>query len=247
MHYQPASRHAVSRILYTACSLLCFSMFFVATPTWGQQPYVGRFDTFTGFTFLDSPHVSLFEPGVHLQVGMRRRTWYSVGFDYSYTKGDLTLTPDLLPDALRQQLAAQLSQLAALGVIPANYTLTVPTDSTTHSFAAGPQLAYRRWKLITLMLRPSVGAIHETATPRPTDAIATSIVAGLTPTGKKTDWTGFYGVGGGADLNFSKHVSLRVQADLVWDHLFNDILKDGRYTVRFSVGPAFQWGRNIVK
>jgi hypothetical protein len=73
------------------------------------------------------------------------------------------------------------------------------------------------------------------------------IVKGLAPAGHKTDWTYFYGFGGGADFNFSKHFSLRVQADLVRDHLFNDILRDARGTIRFSVGPAFNFGRNIVE
>jgi hypothetical protein len=31
----------------------------------------------------------------------------------------------------------------------------------------------------------------------------------------------------------------------VYDHLFNDVLKDGRWTVRFSIGPCFNFGRNI--
>jgi hypothetical protein len=32
----------------------------------------------------------------------------------------------------------------------------------------------------------------------------------------------------------------------VWDHLFNDLLKDGRWTTRFSIGPCFNFGGNIV-
>jgi hypothetical protein len=49
------------------------------------------------------------------------------------------------------------------------------------------------------------------------------------------------------DFNISKHVGLRVQADLVYDHLFSDTLKDGRLTTRFSVGPTFSVGKNIAK
>ena len=249
MHYKPASRQAASRILYTACSLLLLSLLFATAPAYGQQDYVGHYDFFVGPTFLDSPHVSLFEPGIHTQAGMRLRSWVSLGFDYSFSKGQLTLTPDLLPDALRQQLTDQLTQLVKAGVIPASYSLSVPADSTTQTFAAGPQVSYHRWKPVTLFLRPSIGYIHEVATPRPaaTDPVAQGIVKELAPEGVKRNWTKFYGVGGGADLNFTKHFGLRVQADLVWDHLFNDILKDGRYTVRFSIGPAFQWGRNMVK
>lgn len=55
------------------------------------------------------------------------------------------------------------------------------------------------------------------------------------------------GSAGGADVNFSKHFAVRVQADFVHDHLFSDLLKNGRNTVRISVGPAVQFGRNIVK
>ncbi|HUI41974.1 MAG TPA: hypothetical protein VL523_08400, partial [Terriglobia bacterium] len=99
----------------------------------------------------------------------------------------------------------------------------------------------------TLFLRPDLGAIHEVATPMPGDPIAKGIVAQLAPSGKKTDWTPFYGFGGGVDFLFSKHVGLRVQSDLVYDHLFNDLLKDGRLTVRFSVGPIFNFGKNIKK
>jgi hypothetical protein len=71
------------------------------------------------------------------------------------------------------------------------------------------------------------------------------VVEQLTPSGDKLDWTGFYGVSGGFDFLPAKHFGLRVQADLVYDHLFNDILKDGRKTVRFSIGPTFNFGKNV--
>jgi hypothetical protein len=212
-----------------------------------QQTYVSRYDLFTGYTFLDSPAVGLFENGFHTQVGIRPKTWYSIGFDYSVTSGNLTITPNLLPSGLQQQLGAQLAALAAAGLIPSGYTLSVPAGSFTQSFALGPQLAYRHFKHLTLFLRPSFGAIRETATPHPADPIAAGIVASLVPAGKKTDWTGFYGVGYGVDVLLTKHFAIRTQSDLVWDHLFNDLLANGRWTVRFSVGPAFNFGRNIAE
>jgi hypothetical protein len=225
--------------------LIVVAILAMALPVFAQQSYVSRYDVFTGYTFLDSPKVSLAEHGFHLQAGVRPKTWYSLGFDYSVATGDLTLTPDLLPTALQQSLAAQLGQLAAIGRLPAGYKLSVAAHSRTQTFTMGPQLAYRKFSKMTLFLRPSIGAIHEDATPQPADPIAKAIVAGLAPTGKKQDWTYFYGFGGGADFLFSKHVALRVQADLVRDHLFNDILKDSRGTVRISVGPCFNFGRNI--
>jgi hypothetical protein len=80
-----------------------------------------------------------------------------------------------------------------------------------------------------------------------TDLIAQSVVAQLAPSGRKTDWTKFFGFGGGADLNITKHFAVRVQGDFVRDHLFNDLLKDSRNTVRFSIGPAVQFGKNVRK
>jgi hypothetical protein len=221
--------------------------FFMTSPAFGQQEYVSRYDAFAGYTFLDSPHVGLFENGFQFQAGFRPKTWYSLGFDYSISSGDLTLTPNLLTNALQQQLAVQLQQLAAAGLLPTGFTLSVPAHSKTQTFAAGPQLAYRHLSKITLFVRPSVGAIREVATPHPTNAIAAAIAKQLVPSGQKTDWTAFYGFGGGADVLFSRHVGLRVQADLVYDHLFSDLLKDGRFTTRFSIGPCFNFGKNIRK
>lgn len=219
----------------------------LASACFGQQSYVSKYDVYTGYAFLDSPKISLFQNGVQLQFGMRPRRWVSLGFDYSYTKGDMQITPDLLPTALQQGLAAQLGGLAAAGRLPAGYKLVVPGSATTQSFAAGPQFAYRHFSRLTLFVRPSMGAIREMATPKPGDPIATAIVAGLAPTGKKRDWQGFYGFGYGFDIILSRHIALRTQGDLVWDHLFNDLLRDGRWTTRFSVGPAFNFGPNVEK
>lgn len=213
----------------------------------GQQTYVTRYDLFTGYTHLNSPHVGLGENGFHGQFGVRPWKFMSLGFDYSVAQGDLTITPNLLLPALQQSLGAQLAQLAALGKLPAGYQLTVPASSTTQTFAGGPQFAYRHFKQVTLFIRPSCGIIKETATPKPGDPIAAGVVAQLAPDGKKKDNVIFYGFGGGIDLNFSKHVAVRVQADFVRDHLFNDLLTDARNTVRFSIGPCFNFGKNIAE
>jgi hypothetical protein len=226
---------------------LAVALLLVAAPALGQQTYVTRFDTFAGYSFLYSPHVSLFENGFHYQIGVRPTTWYSIGFDYSFSMGDLTITPDLMTPTLQMQLGQTLAYLKAKGQIPADYTLMVPTHSHTQTFTVGPQLAYRHFKKVTLFLRPSVGFIREVATPKPQDAVATALVAGLAPSGEKKDWTLFYGVGGGIDFLFGNHFGWRVQSDLVYDHLFDDLLKDGRFTTRFSVGPIFNFGRNIAK
>lgn len=222
------------------------ALLLLALPAFGQQDYVTRFDAFGGYAFLDSPHIGLFENGFATQVGFRPKTWYSFGFDYSISTGDLSLKPNLLPSALQQTLGAQLGQLAAAGMLPPGYSLVVPIHSRTQTFAVGPQLAYRHFKHETLFLRPLfAGAIYEEGTPKPTDLIAKGIVAQLAPSGKKTDTTWFLGVGGGFDILLSRHFAVRTQVDVVYDHLFNDLLKDGRWTARFSTGPAFNFGKNI--
>jgi hypothetical protein len=217
-------------------------------PAYGQQTYVPRYDAYVGYAFLDIPQLGLFENGVATQVGFRPKTWMSFGFDYTFAEGDGTVTPNLLPTSLQQQLGAQLGQLAALGLLPPGYQLIVPIHSRTQTFAVGPQLAYRHLTHVTLFLRPVfAGAIHEYATPEPRDPIAAQVVKGLTPAGYKTDTAPFVGFGGGFDILVTKHFAIRTQADLVYDHLFNDILKNGQWTTRFSIGPAFNFGRNIVK
>jgi hypothetical protein len=230
--------------------IILVAFLLLASPLRGQQTYVTRYDAFVGYAFLDSPSIGLFENGLATQVGFRPRTWASVGFDYSISWGTLNLTPDLLPASLQQQLAAQLAALAAQGLVPPGYHLVVPVDSRTQTFAVGPQLAYRRLTHVTLFARPIfAGAIYERATPRPLagDLIAAGIIKQLVPSGVKTDTTWFLGFGGGFDVLLSRHFAIRTQADLVHDHLFNDLLRNGRWTVRFSVGPAFNFGRNIVK
>jgi hypothetical protein len=226
---------------------LSIAVLLLASQAFSQQSYVGRYDAYAGFMYLDSPHIDLAERGFHMQAGVRPRTWYSLGFDYSVTTGHTSITPKLLTNSLQQQLGSTFAQLVAGGVIPPTYALTVPINSVTQTFAAGPQVAYRHWRPVTLLLRPSVGAIRETATPLITDPVEALVVSSLAPSGKKQDWTGFYGFGGGVDLNFSKHASIRLQADFVHDHLFSDLLRDGRNTFRLSVGPAFQFGHNVSK
>jgi len=122
----------------------------------------------------------------------------------------------------------------------------VPTHSRTQTFAAGPQFCYRHFSKVTLFVRPSAGVIHEYATPQPADPIAATVAAQLAPSGHKVDTVLFYGFGGGVDFSLSRHLGLRVQADFVHDHLFSNLLENGRNTVRVSIGPCFNFGGNVA-
>lgn len=215
-----------------------------------QQTYVTRYDAFAGYNYLNSSGIGLSQPGFGFQAGFRPTTWYSVGFDYTRSEGDLRISQGLLVKDLQDRLAAQLAQLAALGRLPAGYKPIVPANSKTQTFAVGPQLAYRHFKHTTLFLRPVfAGIIKETARLKPPagDLIAAGIVRQLAPDPKITDKTWFLGFGGGFDVIGSNHFALRVQADLVYDHLFPDLLRKGRWTTRFAIGPAFNFGKNIAK
>jgi hypothetical protein len=223
------------------------AVFFAAVPTYAQQDYIGRYDAYAGFAVIDSPALGLDEHnGFHAQAGINLRRWLSLGGDYSVASGHEILTTDLLPAALQAQINGAQAQYIALGLLPANYHLAVPTDAGTQTFAFGPQLAFRHYSRVTLFARPSLGALRERAVPHAADAFQKVIVAELAPAGFKRDWTGFYGVGGGADLSITKHIGLRAQMDFVWNHPFNDILANGRWTFRYSVGPSFHFGRNIA-
>ena len=247
MQHQSATRLFEDRAVRMTCLILALSLLLPASQAFGQQTYVGRYDVYAGYAYLNSPHISLTESGFQTQVGVRVRTWMTLGFDFSSETGDTKITPGLLLTSLQQQLGAQLQQLVAAGQIPATYSLVVPIHSGTQTYAAGPQFSYHGLKRATLFIRPAIGFMHETATPHAGDPIATAIVHQLAPSGKKIDTVIFYGFGGGVDINLTQHVALRIQADFVHDHLFDDLLKDSRNTVRFSIGPAFQWGKNIVK
>jgi hypothetical protein len=236
-------RHAVRRVLVMLATVLLFA----ASPIFAQQTYVTRFDTYGGYSFLRSPQVNLFENGFHYQFGVRPATWYSLGFDYTIASGDLTLTPNLLTSKLQSTLGPQLQFLIANHVLPANYKLSVMAHSRTQTATVGPQLAYRHFSKMTLFFRPTAGLIFEDATPKSGDAFVNALIKQLAPSGHKSDKTWFYGVGGGADFLANNHWGLRVQADIVRDHLFDDLLANSRWTMRFSIGPCFNFGKNIAK
>jgi hypothetical protein len=212
-----------------------------------QQSYVSRYDVYGGFADIDSPALGLNEHGFHVQAGMNPRRWLSFGGDYSNASGSQLLTTDLLPTALQTQINGAQAGFIALGLLPPTYHLAVPTDAFTQTFAFGPQLVDRHHSRFTLFLRPSLGGLRERAVPHPADPFQAVIVKQLAPAGSKTDWTGFYGVGGGGEVGLSNHVGIRAQIDIVYNHPFNDILANGRWTFRYSIGPSLHFGSNTGK
>jgi hypothetical protein len=196
-----------------------------------QQTTVNRYDLFTGYSHLSSPSVSLQQNGFNTSFGVNLKRWVAVGGDFSVFKGDGDI------NFADTKIASQVAALIPPGVtVPA-----IPFSATTYTFAAGPQFNYRHFDKITLFARPGLGGLHEHAN--------LSVPVGLLPllplipglSTSLTDTVVFYGVGGGVDLNASKHVGVRFSVDFVHTSLFSNLLQS-RNAVRFSVGPTWKWG-----
>jgi len=239
-------RRACGFVLLTALMVLAVPCVF-GQQTAPEGQYVGQFIVYAGFMHLDSPKISLWEQGVHIQTGLRLSRHISLGFDYSRSTGDTTIGLNQATQALQNEFGPLVTGLIDAGILPSNYVAALPFSSVTQTFTAGPEFPYRRFKRITPYIRPSCGLINEVATAHPIDHITQLVVNAIAPSGKEEEWTAFYGFGGGVAFNVTKHFSLVVQADLVHDHLFPDLLKDGRNTIRFSIGPGFQFGRNVTR
>jgi hypothetical protein len=217
------------------------------TSAYAQQSYVSRYDFYAGFADVESPALGLNQTGFHLQAGINPRPWYSLGADYTNARGSMVLTPNELPSAAQTQLLNEIAELEALHILPPNYALRVPTDAYLQSFAMGPQFNYRHFSRVTLFTHPSLGAFRESAYPHGQDDFALGVVSALTHnTGIKIDWTGFYGGAAGAEFNLTKHIGARAMVDMIYQHPFNDILANGFWTERYSVGLAYHFGPNIL-
>ena len=220
--------------------------FFLAACSFAQQTYVGRWDAYAGYARVMQPSINLAAPGFAIQVAVRPTYWITLGVDYTFGRGQNTIEPGMLLPSVQNQLGTLLDQLAGMGLVPPGYQLAVPFNIRAQAIQVGPYFPFRHFQAVTFFVRPNLGALEVVATPRPADPIAALVVSQVIPSGKKTDWTYFYGFGGGLEFNVQKHFALRFQADFAHDHFFNDLLKAGN-TIRFSVGPAFQWGKNMAR
>jgi hypothetical protein len=214
------------------CAILCLSI-----GAFAQQSYVPRYDAFTGFSYLDSPKMNLAQRGFNGEFGVNVNRWLALGVDYSVFTGPSSLLPSELDPSIQAQLAGF--------PLPPGYALSVPFDARTQTISAGPQVNIRKLQWVTFFVRPALGILHEQVTARPSDPIQTAVVGALVPSGKKSDTTIFYGFGGGFDINASKHVAFRFASDFVHVNLFDGFLKEGRNSVRVSVGPTYHWGKNV--
>jgi hypothetical protein len=223
--------------------LVALFVFLTQLPAaFAQQDYIGRYDLYTGFSDLNTPALhNINQVGFHLQAGINNNRWLSTGFDYSIQSGNTTLIPSLASPAI----IAGLTELYQFGILPPTYVVNLPLSATTQTFTAGSQLNYRHFSKVTLFIRPSLAAFRISATPHPANAGDAVVAAVLVANPPLVDWTGAYGVGGGAEFAISKHFGIRAQLDAVYNHPYNYILANGGWSYRSSIGPSFHFGRNI--
>ncbi|HSY13715.1 MAG TPA: outer membrane beta-barrel protein [Verrucomicrobiae bacterium] len=213
-----------------------------------QQTYVNRFDAYAGYGYFSTPSLNLSQNGFNTEFGWNWKTWLALGFDFSVFTGDNVITPNMLNSGLQQTLAGEIAELQAIGELPPGYALRMPTSSTTYTYSAGPQINIRHFKPVTFFVRPALGSLHEVATLHPQDPFASQVAVVLAgPNMQKTDTVTFYGFGGGMDFNLTKHFGVRTAADYVHYNMFSNVLGSSQNSVRFSVGPTFRFGGNIVK
>jgi opacity protein-like surface antigen len=225
----------------TLIFLLLFLSLSVVTCV-AQQEYVGQYDAYFGFAYLTTPNMNLAQRGWQAQFGYNYRRWLALGFDTSYFGGNSSITLPQLNNATLAKLAP------ILPLLPPGYTVWAPYHANTYTITGGPQFNYRHFKYVTLFIHPDIGAMHQSINVHPQDLIMTGIVTGLLgPSMKISQWSGFYGVGGGVDLNVSKHVAIRLQSDWVYTTLFQDLLRNPQYTWRMSASPTFRFGKNVPK
>jgi hypothetical protein len=218
------------------CSFLFLACVLLASPAVAQQDYVPHYEVFGSFSYLTSPKLNLVERGFNGSFGVNMNRWLTLGGDYSVFTGHSDIFPQDLTPALQLQLAA---------VVPPGTLVFLPFDSTTYTFAVGPQFSLRKMKWVTLFARPGLGGLHETATLKPKTPLTALLVAQLVPSGKKTDLELFYGAGGGFEINASRHIGVEATFDWVHVTLFEGFLNSGRNSLRISVGPTFRFGRDV--
>jgi hypothetical protein len=227
-------------------SIFILSLLLIAlavVPCFAQkQEYVGQYDAYFGFAYLTTPNMNLDERGWQGQFGYNWKRWVALGVDTSYFGGNSSITVPQLNNATIAKLAPIIPYL------PAGYTVWSPYHANTYTITGGTQFSYRGFKWVTLFIRPDIGAMYQTITMHPPDPIMAGIITSLLgPSMKTSQWTPFFGVGGGFDVNVSKHVGLRFQSDWVYTNLFDNLLRNPQYTWRMSASPTFRFGKNVPK
>jgi len=231
--------------------LFCFLLLAIALPACAQDQYINKYTLYTGSDFVVSPSRNLNEYGFDTDFGVTVRPWLGLGGDFGVFghdifggSGTLTGSETIYAPILNNAYQNGIPPDVPPGVVPPASAVKVSFKATTYLFAVGPQFYWRKWKHVTFLGRPGFGGIHESADlSLPPQLEGLFPLLGLTPPASHqscTTW--FIGLGGGVDLNFSKHVAVRITGDWINTHLFSNLLTDRQNYMRFTVGPVWRWG-----
>ncbi len=215
--------------------LLLWGIFILGSLPVFAQTDINHYTLFTGFDYMISPARNLTERGFESDFGVTVKPWLGMGADVGIIGGAGTINGG------ETVYAPPVNAL--LGPGAANQ-LHVPFNSSTYTFAAGPQFYIRKWQKVTFLIRPGFGGMHESADITFPAALG-PIFEGLKlapPSAHQNDTQLFFGMGGGFDVNLSRRIGARFAADWVNTHLFSNLLVPRQNYVRFSVGPTFRWG-----
>ena len=217
--------------------LFCVLVIVLCLPALAQEKDINRYTLYTGFDYMISPARNLTVRGFEGDFGITVRPWLGLGGDFSAVGDGIISGAGAINGG-----ETVFAPLIAPYVDP--NSVNVPFRSTTYVFAAGPQFYIRKWDKITFFVRPGFGGIHEIAdiSLSPQLIQLFQLLQIPVPNSHQTDTQWFIGMGGGFDINFSKHVALRYTTDWVNTHLFSDLLVPRQNYWRLSVGPTFRWG-----
>jgi hypothetical protein len=225
--------------------LLCLLLFSIGLPALAQQTDINRYTLYTGSDFVLSPARNLNEYGFDVDFGVTAKPWLGFGGDFG-AFGNSIISGSGTINGTETVYAPIFNQYSNLypGVVPPANQVNVSFKATTYLFAVGPQFYLRKWKKVTFLGRPGFGGIHETADLTLPPGLSNLFQQlGLpAPNSHQSDLTWFIGLGGGADLNVSRRVGVRITADWVNTHLFSNLLTDRQNYVRFTIGPVWRWG-----
>lgn len=219
--------------------LFCCLAIFICLPAMAQDTEINRYTVYTGFDYLLSPARNLTERGFDVDFGVTAKPWLGLGGDFGAFGNNIISGAG----TINGTETIYAPKVQAIGIPPSS--ILVPFRSTTYTFAVGPQIYVRKWRRVTLLGRPGLGGIHESANltlPPQVVPLFTALQIPI-PSAHQTNTTWFFGLGGGFDLNVSRLVGIRFTADWVNTHLFSNLLTDRQNYARFTIGPTWRWGR----
>ncbi len=179
--------------------LLLWGLFVILSLPALAQTDINRYTLFTGFDYMVSPARNLTERGFESDFGVTVKPWLGMGVDVGIISGAGTITGS------ETVYAAPVNALAGLAQ---RVNFTCRFDSSTYTFAAGPQFYIRKWDKVTFLIRPGFGGMHEKADIT-FPAYLIPIFQGLQiapPSAHQTDTQLFFGMGGGFDVNVSRKI-----------------------------------------